>query len=151
MPGENLLEYSFWRYSENILPAFITTSGGWFFIQKGSVSMKAITVLLTATLFSVSASAALTPTCEEYYKEIDNFVAKMKETGTPEAQLNRGQFGYRKLLYVKGGLVFLSSADFRPHSQNFKVRLCHTNIIVNRSLYPIGSDYFGFSYVKLFC
>ncbi|HFG5847100.1 TPA: DUF5339 family protein [Salmonella enterica] len=88
MPGENLLEYSFWRYSENILPAFITTSGGWFFIQKGSVSMKAITVLLTATLFSVSASAALTPACEEYYKEIDNFVAKMKETGTPEAQLN---------------------------------------------------------------
>lgn len=50
--------------------------------------MKAITVLLTAALFSVSASAALTPVCEEYYKEIDNFVSKMKETGTPEAQVN---------------------------------------------------------------
>ncbi|MGE2231201.1 DUF5339 domain-containing protein [Escherichia coli] len=47
-----------------------------------------ITVLLTTVLFSMSASAALTPACEEYYKEIDNFVAKMKEMGTPEAQVN---------------------------------------------------------------
>ena len=50
--------------------------------------MKTITVLLTTVLFSMSASAALTPACEEYYKEIDNFVAKMKEMGTPEAQVN---------------------------------------------------------------
>ncbi|HGV2906759.1 TPA: hypothetical protein ACNCH7_004973 [Escherichia coli] len=49
--------------------------------------MKTITVLLTTVLFSMSASAALTPACEEYYKEIDNFVAKMKEIGTPEAQV----------------------------------------------------------------
>lgn len=35
--------------------------------------MKTITVLLTTVLFSMSASAALTPACEEYYKEIDNF------------------------------------------------------------------------------
>ncbi|MDW6628087.1 DUF5339 domain-containing protein, partial [Escherichia coli] len=58
------------------------------FVQKRSVFMKTITVLLTTVLFSMSASAALTPACEEYYKEIDNFVAKMKEMGTPEAQVN---------------------------------------------------------------
>ena len=60
-------------------------SGRLSVVQKGSVLLKQITVLLTTVLFSMSASAALTPACEEYYKEIDNFVAKMKEMGTPRS------------------------------------------------------------------
>ncbi len=43
--------------------------------------MKTITVLLTTVLFSMSASAALTPACEEYYKEIDNFCSKDEGNG----------------------------------------------------------------------
>ena len=52
------------------------------------INMKKIIALLFVATFATSASAAMTQTCQDYYKEIDNFMDKMKEMGTPDAQIN---------------------------------------------------------------
>ena len=42
------------------------------------INMKKIIALLFVATFATSASAAMTQTCQDYYKEIDNFMNWLK-------------------------------------------------------------------------
>ena len=55
--------------------------------------MKKIIALALAAAISVPSAvlakeAESASVCQDYYKEIDNFMDKMKEMGTPDAQIN---------------------------------------------------------------
>ncbi|EIX4510769.1 DUF5339 domain-containing protein [Escherichia coli] len=50
--------------------------------------MKTILLCLFITTFTSSAIAAMPQACQDYHKEIDNFIIKLKDMGTAEAQIN---------------------------------------------------------------
>ncbi|EIX4510485.1 DUF5339 domain-containing protein [Escherichia coli] len=56
--------------------------------------MKKSLFCLFVTIFTSSTIAAMPQMCQDYHKEIDNFIVKMKEMGTAEAQINVMQRQY---------------------------------------------------------
>lgn len=50
--------------------------------------MKKIMIIVLGMVFLNTGMAATTATCEAYYKEIDIYLSKLKETGVQQAQID---------------------------------------------------------------